>query len=119
MLTNGSFTLYHLREDGGYDRAFIPECFWMDARGSSATTGAMAASRAITIYLSEKVIPAEIASRDIVVYGNCAFTFTNDTPETISQSLRELVETYEVATITEIEDKRYGSALRHIKVTAK
>lgn len=119
MLTNASCTLYRARKEGGYDRVFIPECFWMDARGSSITTGGVTLAASVTVYISEKHLPEMTAQRDMLVYGNCPFIFDNTSEDAISKSFRAFVDTYDVVTVTEVANKCYGSALRHGKVVAK
>ena len=119
MLTNGSCTVYHQAESGGYDREFIPDCFWMDSRGASVTTGGIVSEAGVIVYIPEAHAPKLIAQKDIIVRGNCPHVFSGSTPTAISQSFAALREAYELATVTAVDDKRYGSALRHIKVTAK
>lgn len=119
VLTNGSCTVYHQAESGGYDREFIPDCFWMDSRGASVTTGGIISEAGVIVYIPEAHAPKLIAQKDIIVRGNCPHVFSGSTPAAISQSFAALREAYELATVTAVDDKRYGSALRHIKVTAK
>jgi hypothetical protein len=119
VLTNGSCTLYHQTESGGYDREFIPACFWMDSRGASVTTGGIVSEAGVIVYIPEAHAPKLIAQKDIIVRGNCPHVFSGSTPAAISQSFEALRKAYELATVTAVDDKRYGSALRHIKVTAK
>lgn len=119
VLTNGSCTVYHQAESGGYDREFIPDCFWMDSRGASVTTGGIVSEAGVIVYIPEAHAPKLIAQKDIIVRGNCPHVFSGSTPAAISQSFAALREAYELATVTAVDDKRYGSALRHIKVTAK
>ena len=119
VLTNGSCTVYHQAESGGYDREFIPDCFWMDSRGASVTTGGIISEAGVIVYIPEAHAPKLIAQKDIIVRGNCPHVFSGSTPAAISQSFAALRKAYELATVTAVDDKRYGSALRHIKVTAK
>ena len=119
VLTNGSCTVYHQTESGGYDREFIPACFWMDSRGASVTTGGIVSDVGVIIYIPETHAPKLIAQKDIIVRGNCPHVFSGSTPAAISQSFEALRKAYELATVTAVDDKRYGSALRHIKVTAR
>jgi hypothetical protein len=119
VLTNGSCTVYHQTESGGYDREFVPACFWMDSRGASVTTGGIVSEVGVIVYIPEAHAPKLIAQKDIIVRGNCPHVFSGSTPAEISQSFAALREDYELATVTAVDDKRYGSALRHIKVTAK
>ena len=119
VLTNGSCTVYHQTESGGYDREFIPACFWVDSRGASVTTGGIVSEVGVIVYIPEAHAPELIAQKDILVRGDCPHTFDNSTPAAISQSFEALRKAYELATVTAVDDKRYGVALRHIKVTAK
>lgn len=119
MLTNASCTVYRLRSDGGYDRAYIPECFWMDARGASVKSAGITASGSVTVYIPEAHAAELTPQSDIIVKGDCPHVFDNSTPATISASLTALRDGWDIAAVTEVEDKRYGAALRHIKVTAR
>lgn len=91
----------------------------MDSRGASVTTGGIVSEAGVIIYIPEAHAPALIAQKDILVRGDCPHTFDNSSPAAISQSFEALRKAYELATVTAVDDKRYGSALRHIKVTAK
>lgn len=119
VLINDSCTVYHQTESGGYDRELVRECFWMDLRGASVTTGGIVREAGVIVYIPEAHAPALIEQKDILVRGDCPHAFDNSTPAAISQSFAVLREAYEPATVTAVDDKRYGSALRHIKVTAK
>ena len=119
VLTNGSCTVYHQTESGGYDREFIPACFWMDSRGASVSTGGVVSEVGVIVYIPEAHAPKLIAQKDIIVRGNCPHVFSGGTPAEISQIFARLRAAYELATVTAVYDKCYGGALRHIKVTAK
>lgn len=119
MLANASCTVYHRNADGGYDREFVPECFWMDSRGASVQTGGIVPAAGVTAYFPEKYAPKLTAQGDILVRGECPHVFDNTDAAAVSASYRELTAAYDIVTVTEVSDKRYGIALRHIKVTAK
>lgn len=119
VLTNGSCTVYHQTESGGYDREFIRECFWMDSRGASVTTGGFASEVGVIVYIPEAYAPELIAGKDILVRGECPHVFDNSSPAAVSDGFAVLRKAYDIATVTAVDGKRYGSALRHIKVTAK
>lgn len=91
----------------------------MDSRGASVTTGGIVSDVGVIVYIPEAHAPALIAQKDILVRGDCPHTFDNSSPTAISQSFEALRKAYELAAVTAVDDKRYGSALRHIKVTAK
>lgn len=119
MLTNASCTVYHQRADGGYDREFIPACFWMDSRGASVQTGGIVPGGGVIVYFPEESAPELTAQGDILVRGECPHLFDNTDAASVSVSRRALAAAYDIATVTDVDDKRYGTALRHIKVTAK
>lgn len=120
MLTNASCTVYHKNTDGGYDREFIPACFWMDSRGASVTTGGVVPGVGVIVYFPADTAPKLTAQGDILVRGDCPHVFDNTSAASISASLTALRTTYDIATATDVDDKRYGGArLRHVKVVAK
>ncbi len=119
VLTNASCTVYHKNADGGYDREFVPACFWMDSRGASVQTGGIVPGVGVIVYFPEAVAPKLTAQGDILVRGDCPHLFDDTTAATISAGLTALRTAYDIATVTDVDDKRYGTALRHVKVTAK
>lgn len=120
MTMDDTATLYRYREtDGGYDRFFIPACYWMETRGASVTTGAVRSGDAATIYIPEAYARKVAPQRDLLVRGNCSIAFDNSSPATISASLAELSMANEVVTAVEVIDRLHGHALRHIEVHAK
>ena len=120
MTMDDSATLYRYREtDGGYDRFFIPACYWMETRGASVATGAVRAGETATIYIPEAYAKGVVPQRDLFVRGNCPFVFDNSSPVMISASLTALSEAYGVVTAVEVIDRLHGHALRHIEVHAK
>lgn len=119
MLTNASCTVYHKRADGGYDREFVPAVFWMDSRSASVKTGGIVPGVGVIVYFPEATVPKLTAQGDILVRGDCPQLFDNTSPATVSASHRALTAAYDIATVTDVDDKRYGTALRHVKVVAK
>lgn len=119
VLTNGSCTVYHQTESGGYDREFIPECFWMDLRGASVATGGITAGGSVTVYIPEAHAVELTPQSDIIVRGECPHVFDNSSAAAVSACLAALRDGYDIAAVTGVEDKRYGTALRHIKVVAR
>lgn len=91
----------------------------MDSRGASVTTGGIVSDVGVIVYIPEAHAPALIAEKDILVRGDCPHVFDNSSPAAISESFAAFRKAYDIATVTAVDDKRYGRALRHIKVTAK
>lgn len=128
MLTNESCTLY-LKSGSGFDRVFVPRCHWQGSQsGSVGKSGAQNAD-SVTVYIFAKDIPAALTARlkarrnaaeDMIVPGECSFTFDNSTPQSASQSLRAFTAAAEVHTVMKLEKLLCGSPnLRHFKLTAR
>lgn len=118
MLTNTDCTLY--RASGiGYERVYIPAVFWMESRGTALMKGANVEDVGITIYIPE--LYADLAPKtpmkDMFVKGKCKVEFDNTSEKTVSESMRDL-RYYSPAVVKAVDNKLYGTALRHIKVTA-
>lgn len=120
MLVNTDCTVYRYA-DGGYERVYIPAVFWRDSHGVRVASGGLITVDEVLLYIPEE--HAELAPRtpqkDILVRGSCPHTFDNTSATSVSASLRELNARYTAVTVTSVSDKRYGAALRHIKVVAK
>lgn len=119
MLTNASCTVYRKNANGGYDREFVPTCFWMDSRGASVKTGGVVGETGVTVYFPSRSAPTLTAQSDILVRGDCPHVFDNTSASSISSSLRVLAAAYDIVTVASVEDKRYGATIPHIKVVAK
>lgn len=114
MLTNSSCTIYR---EKSFERVFIPECFWQDYRGKTVGMGGFAENNSVIIYIPE--VYGELAPKlgDMMVRGNCTFTFDMKSEKTVSDGVKTL-RTSDPVTVKSIEDKRYGNFCRHIKVVA-
>lgn len=139
MLTDSSCTLYRFNKIG-FDRYFIPECHWQECKSANVMKSGMQNADGITVY-----IPAEAAvlhpngfvyhagilfqdmdilpknpAQDIIIKGECKFTFDNTSQQTASESLKKLREQYDFHTVMSIDRLLYGSPnLRHIKISAR
>ena len=120
MMMDDTATLYRYREsDGGYDRVFIPSCYWMETRGASVQTGAIRTGETAVVYIPEAYARKVVPQRDLLVRGNCPHVFDNSSPVALSASFTALTESYGVVTAIECVDRLHGHALRHIEVHAK
>lgn len=60
------------------------------------------------------------AAQDLIVKGECNFTFDNSAPQSASASLKQLNADYDVHTIMNIDRLLYGSdELKHFKISAR
>lgn len=118
MLFNSSCTVYRAIEKG-FERSFIPECFWQESRGASLAKGGVLEDGGVFVYIPEKyaALAPKTPQKDMLVKGDCPFEFDNSSDKTVSDSMRTL-RVYSPATVKSIDDKLYGAALRHVKVTA-
>ena len=55
--------------------------------------------------------------KDMIVKGECNFVFDNTSEKTVSEGMRDL-RYHSPAVVKAVDNKLYGTALRHIKVTA-
>lgn len=118
MITNSSCTVYRAI-DKGFERSYIPECFWQESRGASLAKGGVLEDIGVIVYIPEKyaALAPRTAQKDMLVKGGCPLEFDNSSEKTVSESLRTLRE-YSPVTVKSVDDKLYGAALRHVKVTA-
>ncbi len=120
MLTNTDCTVYRF-SDSGYERVYIPACFWQDSHNVKTSPGAFVSVDETLVYIPEKYsdFAPKKPQKDLLVRGNCPHVFDNTSDATISAGLRALNSHFEVVTATSVANKCYGAALRHIKVVAK
>lgn len=118
MLYNSSCTIYRALKQG-FERMYIPECFWQESRGATIAKGGVIADVGIIVYIPEKYAEAAptTAQKDMLVNGECSFKFDNSSDKSISDGIRAL-QKYKPVTVKSVDSKLYGSALRHIKVVA-
>lgn len=118
MLFNSSCTVYRAIEKG-FERSFIPECFWQESRGASLAKGGVLEDVGVFVYIPEKyaALAPRTAQKDMLVKGDCPLEFDNSSEKTVSDGMRALREYFPV-TVKSVDDKLYGTALRHVKVTA-
>ena len=114
MLTNSSCTIYR---EKSFERVFIPACFWKDSRGKAIVKGGMTEDAAVTVYIPETYAALAPKPRDIIVRGNCSFTFDTTSEKTISDGVKAL-RASDPVTVRTVEDKLYGTFCRHGKVVA-
>ena len=114
MLTNSSCTIYR---EKSFERVFIPACFWKDSRGKAIVKGGMTEDAAVTVYIPETYAALAPKPRDIIVRGNCSFTFDTTSEKTISDGVKAL-RAPDPVTVRTVEDKLYGTFCRHVKVVA-
>lgn len=128
MLTNESCTIF-IKSGNGFISYFVPACHWQESKSGNVLKSGLADADGITVYIFAKDIGEELKStlkarkettQDLIVLGECNFTFNNSTPQTASQSLRELNADYDVHTVMSIDKLLYGSEdLQHFKISAR
>ena len=114
MLTNSSCTVYREKT---FERVFIPVCFWKDSRGKSLVKGGMNEDAAVVVYIPETYAELAPKPRDIIVRGNCSFTFDTTSEKAVSDGVKTL-RASDPVTVRTVEDKLYGAFCRHVKVVA-
>lgn len=135
MIGESSLTLY--RYNGkGFDRYYIPECHWQENKARNVLKTGDQNADSVTVYIpldslmltaNENTQPSlhllpnpQTASKDIIVKGECNFTFDNFSQQTVSESLKQLRSEHQIYTVMSIDRKLYGSRnLQHIKISAR
>lgn len=75
----------------------------------------------VTVYLPKDSVCPENPSEDMLVEGDCNFDFNNESPKTVSESMKDFRKLFpKFVTVSSVDRKLYGSSsLQHIKVSAK
>lgn len=139
MLMNESCTVY-LRNGCGFDRYYIPNCHWQESRASNVLKSGMTDADGITVYILKKAavifpngelhpcnelfpdmhIAPKSPARDMMVFGECEFTFDNLSEQSVSESLKRFVSEYDAHTVMSIDRLLYGSEdMQHYKISAR
>lgn len=128
MLTNESCTLY-LKDGNGFERYFIPRCHWQESKAANVLKSGLTNADGVTVYVFAQDIDDELiallsarkfAAQDLIVCGECNFTFDNSTPQSASESLRTFNAGHDVHTVMSVDKLLYGSpSLQHFKISAR
>lgn len=128
MLTDENCTLY-LKNGNGFDRYFVPHCHWQESKASNVIKSGLQTADGIVVYIFASDISSELkaalsghkcTAQDIVIRGECLFTFDASTQQSASQSLRTLSEQEDVHTVMSIDSLLYGSeGMQHFKLSAR
>lgn len=128
MLTTDSCTVY-IKNGNGFDRCFVPACHWQERKASNVLKSGMTSADGVVVYIFLKDADEELqalltarknAAEDLIVKGECPFTFDNSTPQSASQSLKTLHAEYDVHTVMSLDRLLYGSReLQHFKLSAR
>ena len=122
MITNSDCTLYKFNGIG-YDRLYISAVMWQEHRSASVSKQGLQSADGVVIFIPKDNAP-NISSynptKDIIIKGNCSFTFDNLSQQTVSESLKALRSKHQYFAVMSIDSKLYGSeSLQHIKITAR
>ncbi len=139
MRTESSCTIFNYNGIG-FNRYYVSSCHWQENKARNVLKSGDQNADSVTVYIpldsmqlepGGNVLPSDYllpssetvpknASKDIIVKGECNFTFDNSSQQTASQSLRRLREEYQTYTVMSIDRKLYGSKnLQHIKISAR
>lgn len=139
MFADTMLTLYRFNGKG-FDRYVIPQCHWQECKASNVLKSGMTDADGIIVYIPAKALVlapnsflfpcnqlflnADISphnpSQDIIIKGECNFTFDNSNDRSVSESLKQLRNEYDIHTVMSIDRLLYGSAdMQHIKVSAR
>lgn len=128
MLDNETCTLY-IKDGNGFNAYFVERCHWQESKASNVIKSGLQNADGIIVYIFVEDIDDDLkhtletrrnAAQDIIVKGECNFTFDNSTPQAAAQSLKTLNAEYDVHTIMSIDRLLYGSPdLQHFKLSAR
>lgn len=122
MITNSDCTLYQFNGKG-YDRIYISAVMWQEHRSASVSKQGLQSADGIVIFIPKENAPKTASynpTKDIIIKGNCSFTFDNSSQQTVSESHKRLTANYQCFSVMSIDSKLYGSeSLQHIKLTAR
>lgn len=128
MLDNETCTLY-IKDGNGFNAYFVERCHWQESKASNVVKSGLQNADGIIVYIFVEGLDDELksvlesrrnAAQDVIVKGECNFTFDNSTPQTAAQSLKTLNAEYDVHTIMSIDRLLYGSPdLQHFKLSVR
>lgn len=128
MLTDDNCTIF-IKSGNGFKRCYVPKCHWQESKVSNVLKSGLQNADGITVYSFVKDMSDELitvlksrrnAAQDLIVKGECNFTFDNSAPQSASASLKQLNADYDVHTIMNIDRLLYGSdELKHFKISAR
>ncbi len=139
MFADTMLTLYRFNGKG-FDRYVIPQCHWQECKAANVLKSGMQNADGIVIYIPSNALVlapnnflfpsdslflnADISplcpSQDIIIKGECNFTFDNSNDRSVSESLKQLRNKYDIHTVMSIDRLLYGPAdMQHIKVSAR
>ena len=128
MLDNETCTLY-IKDGNGFNAYFVERCHWQESKASNVVKSGLQNADGIIVYIFVEGLDDELksvlesrrnAAQDVIVKGECNFTFDNSTPQTAAQSLKTLNADFDVHTVMSIDKLLYGSPdLQHFKLSAR
>ena len=128
MLDNETCTLY-IKDGNGFNAYFVERCHWQESKASNVVKSGLQNADGIIVYIFVEGLDDELksvlesrrnAAQDIIVKGECNFTFDNSTPQAAAQSLKTLNAEYDVHTVMHIDKLLYGSPdLQHFKLSVR
>ena len=128
MLDNETCTLY-IKDGNGFNAYFVERCHWQESKASNVVKSGLQNADGIIVYIFVEGLDDELksvlesrrnAAQDIIVKGECNFTFDNSTPQAAAQSLKTLNAEYDVHTVMHIDKLLYGSPdLQHFKLSGR
>lgn len=104
MLTNSDCTIFHRTEDG-FEKQYVPECWWFENTKSSITTEGLKAADVVTVRIPD--VNMYVQQGDIIVKGWCDIE---------AKTLRDL-EAVRYFKVTSSNYNIFGEEM-HIKVVA-
>ena len=127
-MTRESCTLY-LKTGYGFERYDIPLCHWQENKAANVLKSGLTSADGVTVYIFAQDIDDELkalltarkfAAQDLIVSGECHFTFDNSTPQSASESLRAFNASFDGHTVMSADKLLYGSPqLQHFKFSAR
>lgn len=121
MYTNADMTLY--RKSTGFKREVVKDVFWVENKTSNVVKTGLQTIEGVKIFVPLSSYPdLKIETgKDIVMFGEIPFEFTGITDKEVSESKKELYNTYgSIYTVTVFDKKLFGSkSMQHYVLMCK
>lgn len=98
-------------------RKYAEKVYWCENKSGSIVKSGMQTSDSTRVYFYDDNAP-KTPAKDMLVRGKCEFEFDNQTPQSISESMKKFRTEYDFVTVMSIDDYMFGG-LPHMEVSVK
>ena len=96
---------------------YAEKVYWCENKSGSIVKSGMQTSDSTRVYFYDDNAP-KTPAKDMLVRGKCEFEFDNQTPQSISESMKIFRAEYDFVTVMSIDDYMFGG-LPHMEVSVK